>query len=93
VIHQVQVPVASVDLVSDYNDEQYAIGAAAAADDVGPHHQFSIADASRAAMHQVTFNDALSLSLKLLLTTSVIDQGNSYLMLCYIRLIVYVLQN
>ena len=91
-IHQVQVPVASVDLVSDYNDEQYAIGGAAAAA-VGPHHQFSIADASRAAMHQVTFNDALSLSLKLLLTTSVIDQGNSYLMLCYIRLIVYVLQN
>ena len=52
------MPVASVDLVSDYNDEQYAIGgAAAAAADVGPHHQFSIADASRAAMHQVTFND------------------------------------
>jgi len=67
------MPVASVDLVSDYNDEQYAIGGAAAAD-VGPHHQFSIADASRAAMHQVTFNDALSLHV---LTTLIIDEGGS----------------
>ena len=47
------MPVASVDLVSDYNDEQYAIGGAAAAAAVGPHHQFSIADASTAAIHQV----------------------------------------
>ena len=80
-IHQVQVPAASVALVSDYNDEQYAIGGAAAADDVGPHHQFSIADASRAAMHQVTFNNALSL---ILLTTLIIDQGSScFMMLKY----------
>ena len=69
-VHQVQVPAASVDLVSDYNDEQYAIGGAAAPADVGPHHQFSIADASRAAMHQVTFNDALSL---ILLTSLIIE--------------------
>ena len=72
------MPVASVDLVSDYNDEQYAIGGAAAAD-VRPHHQFSIADASRAAMHQVTFNDALSL---ILLTILITDQGSSCFMAC-----------
>ena len=77
VIHQVQVPVASVDLVSDYNDEQYAIGGAAAAADVAPHHQFSIADASRAATHQVTFSDALSLHV---LTTLITDQGGSCFM-------------
>jgi len=86
VVHQVQVPAASVDLVSDYNDEQYAIGGAAvAADDVGPHHQFSIADASRAAMHQVTFNDALSL---ILLTTLITDQGSSCFMACPMHSIV-----
>jgi len=78
VIHQVQVPVASVDLVSDYNDEQYAIGGAAAAADVGPHHQFSIADASRAAMHQVTFSDALSLHV---LTALIIEHGRSCFMM------------
>ena len=72
------MPVASVDLVSDYNDEQYAIGGAAAAADVGPHHQFSIADASRAAMHQVTSNDALSL---ILLTTFIIEHGRSCFMM------------
>jgi len=77
------VPVASVapSLVSDYNDEQYAIGGAAAAD-VGPHHQFSIADASRAAMHEVTFSDALSL---ILLTTLIIDQGSSCFMICLLK--------
>ena len=71
------MPVASVDLVSDYNDEQYAIGGAAAAADVGPHHQFSIADASRAAMHQVPFN-FLSL---ILLTTFIIEHGRGCFMM------------
>ena len=75
------MPVASVDLVSDYNDEQYAIGgaaaAAAAAAAAGPHHQFSIADASRAAMHQVPFN-FLSL---ILLTTFIIEHGRSCFMM------------
>ena len=74
------MPVASVDLVSDYNDEQYAIGGAAAAADVGHHHQFSIADASRAAMHQVTFNDALSLIL--LTAMNITDQRSSCFMAC-----------
>jgi len=79
------VPVASVDLVSDYNDEQYAIGGAAAAADVGPHHQFSIADASRAAMHQVTSNDALSF---ILLTISITDQRSRCYMACPMHSIV-----
>jgi len=65
VIHQVQVPAASVDLVSDYNDEQYAIGAAAAADDDDDGRE----DES-AAMHEVTFSDALSL---ILLTTLIVE--------------------
>ena len=73
------MPVASVDLVSDYNDEQYAIGGGGAAAAGGPHHQLSIADASRAAMHQVTSNDALSL---ILLTALITDEGSSGFTTC-----------